>query len=162
MVNAFDSQGYPLLSTIDNDVAVYSLASSADGAVIAAGGSVSVQFFLVKNRGFMPDPAQLISKVFRPNHNCRSLALSPDGMTAAVGSGGESAGDVTLYDVNAGAMIAELTGFGGAVNCLAFSPDGGILATSCTDHTVKTWDLRKLLPDRAAPAPTTRPAQGRP
>ena len=35
------SHGYPLMSTIENDVGVQTLASSADGAVIAAGGRVS-------------------------------------------------------------------------------------------------------------------------
>ena len=154
------SHNSPFEGTINNDVAVYSLASSADGSVIAAGGRVSVQFF--QNNGVFNGPGVQISKVSRPNHECRSLAISPDGMTAAVGSGGDSAGDVTLYDVNAGEMIAELTGFAGAVNSLAFSPDGSLLATGCMDHTVKAWDLQKLLPDRAAAAPATRPAQVHP
>jgi WD40 repeat protein len=150
-VNTLDySHGYPLMSTIDNDVAVYSLASSSDGSIIAAGGRVSAQFFQANGRK--------ISKVFRPNHDCRSLALSPDGMTAAVGSGSDGAGDVTIYDVNSGEMAAELTGFGGAVESLAFSPDGSLLATGSSDHAVKAWDLRKLLPDRAAASPATRPA----
>jgi WD40 repeat protein len=160
MVNTLDySHGYPLLSTIDNDVAVHSLASSADGTIMASAGHQSVQFFLIRNNGQLPNPAQRIGKVFRPGHDCRSLAMSPDGMTAAVGSGGDLAGDVTIYDVNAGQMIAELTGFGGAVISVAFSPDGSLLATGSMDHTVKTWDLKKLLPDRAAPSPATRPAQ---
>ena len=151
-VNTLDySHGYALMSTIDDDVAVYNLASSADGTVIAAGGRISTQFFHADGK--------IIRKVFRPNHTCRSLALSPDGLTAAIGSGNDSAGAVTLYDVNAGEMIAELTGFDGAVTSLAFSPDGSLLATGCTDRTVKCWDLQKLLPDRAAPAPATKPAQ---
>jgi serine/threonine protein kinase len=159
-VNGLDlSHGYPLWSSFDTDLPVYALASSASGRTLAAEHADSVEFFQIKDGAYLPTPAQSISKVSRPNHPCRSLALSPDGMTAAVGSGADSAGDVTLYDVNAGEMIAQLAGFGGSVNSLAFSPDGSLLATGCVDHTVKTWDLQKLLPGRAAPTPPTRPAQ---
>jgi WD40 repeat protein len=42
-------------------------------------------------------------------------------------------------------QITALTGPGGAVNSVAFSPDGTTLAAGSTDHTVRLWDVAYLV-----------------
>jgi WD40 repeat protein len=82
-----------------------------------------------------------------------SVAFSPDGKTIA--SGGAD-GKVRLWNPNGGGLaysgsgapipgsdhqeLATLTGHTGAVNSVAFSPDGHTLASGSSDTTVRLWN----------------------
>ncbi|MFO0811498.1 MAG: protein kinase [Gemmataceae bacterium] len=76
-----------------------------------------------------------------------SVAFDHSGQWIAYASGipGE-AGEVTIREVASGREVhtwpvhADPEG-GGAVRCVAFSPDGQSLAAGCADGTVKIWDV---------------------
>ena len=53
----------------------------------------------------------------------------------------EAIGRVQIWDVASGREIGTLRGHGRAVNKVAFSRDGKLLATGGTDNTIKIWDL---------------------
>ncbi len=67
-----------------------------------------------------------------------SVAFSPDGKTLA-SAGGE---EVRLWDVTTGKNIATLEGHTDWALCVAFSPDGTILASGSADKTVRLWNIR--------------------
>src|SRR5262245_26194014 len=73
-----------------------------------------------------------------------SVALSPDGKTLAAGSGGQrqqanSTGSLVLWDVATGKPRAVLPTVR-AVRWVAYSPDGGTLATGEFDQTARLRD----------------------
>ncbi len=90
----------------------------------------------------------------------RALAFSPDGKLLALGGAvpsdvpaekGYTRGEVILWDITTGKRGRVLKGHPGEVNCLAFSPDGKILASggqrqyrlvnSNTAQNLKVWDV---------------------
>jgi WD40 repeat protein len=48
--------------------------------------------------------------------------------------------DVRVIDATSGRVAFRLVGHTDAVTCIAFSPDGRRIATTCFDRTVKIWD----------------------
>ena len=76
-----------------------------------------------------------------------SLAISPDGRVAALGSADNSAG---LWDLQTGNLLRALSGHTDVVDSVAISPDGRLAATATggsfdllkdADLTVKLWDV---------------------
>jgi WD40 repeat protein/tRNA A-37 threonylcarbamoyl transferase component Bud32 len=65
-----------------------------------------------------------------------ALALSPDGLTAAVGI----AGGIQLVDLPSGDVQTVAGGATGRPNWLVFSPDGTTVAATNLDGTVTLWD----------------------
>jgi RNA polymerase sigma factor (sigma-70 family) len=80
------------------------------------------------------------------------LAFSPDGTTLAW-SGNEAYRPdrgivclVRLFDLKQRRVRAVLTGHGGGITGIAFSPEGRLLATSSYDRTVRLWDAATGIP----------------
>ncbi len=70
-----------------------------------------------------------------------ALAFSADGRWLA---SGHANGDVLLWDVNAQRALATLEGAQGAINSLAFSPDGARLYGAGQDSVIHVWALDSL------------------
>src|SRR5262249_52136049 len=64
------------------------------------------------------------------------LAFAPDGKTLAW----NQANGIQLWDLAKGKEVRQFGGQAREVTGLAFSPDGGILAASSDDGTVRFWD----------------------
>ena len=73
---------------------------------------------------------------FPQDKDCRAVALSPDGKHLA------AAVDYTakVYAIDRRLEKLVLKGHKGPVSAVAFSPDGGTVATGSWDQTVRLWD----------------------
>jgi WD40 repeat protein len=74
--------------------------------------------------------------------------FSPDGGRLAVtriereaGRNQRNTGCVEIWDYRAGKQLAVLRGHAATVGQVAFSADGGRLASASADQTVRVWDL---------------------
>lgn len=67
-----------------------------------------------------------------------SLALSPNGSTAALGFNGQ----IELRSTSDGSVLRVLNGMRGPVNDLAFSPDGRLLAAACSDGVARLFRVK--------------------
>ena len=76
-----------------------------------------------------------------------TLAFSPCGQYLASGSwwAGTANVSIRLWEVASGENIATLWGHPTDIECLAFSPDGTILASGSFDGTILLWDLKPYL-----------------
>ncbi|MFI7675871.1 protein kinase [Actinophytocola sp. NPDC049390] len=75
----------------------------------------------------------------RHTSTVREIAVSPDGRTAATATVEDPV--VRLWDLGSHQLLASLTGHGGALNRIVFSPDGTMLASGGTDTDVGVWQL---------------------
>ncbi len=74
---------------------------------------------------------------------CASIAFSVDSTLVAIG--GET---VQVFNVRTRTKLAEVDSNATAIQRLAFSPDGKLLAASSPDLVVNLWDLREVVSER--------------
>jgi WD40 repeat protein len=83
------------------------------------------------------------------NASASTIALSPDGQTIAVANGNDA-----LLLTPTGEVIKTLSSHRGAVDHLAFSDDGRMLACANEDGTIELWDVASSRIDRTIAAGT--------
>lgn len=106
---------------------IFSLTFSADGLLIVSGndgGDIHVWSV----------PAQRMVRTLPGDTTIRSVAIRPDGTLLASGGVG-----IKLWKLPTGEPIGVLDGQPGGIHCVAFSPDGQMLASSSQDSTINLW-----------------------
>jgi WD40 repeat protein len=125
---------------------VSALAWSGNGGrlAVASGGQVTVWATL--DRRGVPEPRRLT--VFRGGRlDLRAAALSRDGRRLALAQGKE----VAVWNVDTGEVLLPLRGQATLITALAFSDDGGRIASGGLNGTVLIWD--------GTPRPEAAPAK---
>jgi WD40 repeat protein len=75
------------------------------------------------------------------NKDFRLLGISKDGRIAvAIDGGWDSDAAVVVWDTTTGRRANRPSGHAGAVTCLAYSPNGKLLASGSLDKTVRLWN----------------------
>ncbi|MFC5754643.1 WD40 repeat domain-containing protein, partial [Actinomadura rugatobispora] len=110
------------------------LAFSPDGRLLAGGKAYRGPI-----RVWDTAAGRSLTELYR-GHSPMALAFSPDG-TMLAGSTDPGA-VVHLWDTRTWRETRTLRGHTGYVEALAFSPDGGTLATGSKDKTIRLWNAR--------------------
>ena len=129
-------------------VPVMALAFSPDGTLLATSGYREV---LLWN----PADGQLVRRIKNLGERPHDFKFSADGSVLAVAAGTPGQmGEVKLFKVADGTLIADLFTTDDEVFAVAFSPDGTRLAAACADRSVRLFDVatkqqQKLIEDHA-------------
>ena len=119
---------------------VTAIASTADGGVLASGGTDgSIQLWDVAT-------ATPVGEALHLSEDVSELAFNREGTVLA--AAGLSTGEVALWDVTTRRpLVAPLVNTEG-VSGLTFSPDGSTLVTGVPEGTITLWDVRALTEGR--------------
>jgi WD40 repeat protein len=142
------SQGRPdiLWAKAGHSDSVNSLAYSLDGRLIVSGSSDRT----IKIWRYDGTFIQSLAIPYDPNAqltDVRSVAISPDSALIAAGveeynAGSQTSfGAVQIWRISDGVLVQNFTGYGAAVNSVAFSPDGQYVASGSSDHSLKVWRI---------------------
>jgi WD40 repeat protein len=149
-------KGDKLLATGSDALRLWDVATGKETAAVKPKGADEVSLLAVSPDGktvaFAPAGVQLKPQVLlwdiharvqRPGPDLKgqsasALAFSLDGKLLAVGITDQA----VLWDLGAGKQKAALGGHYGPPNCLTFSPDGGTLAASDYEGTIRLWDVK--------------------
>jgi WD40 repeat protein len=151
----FNPDGRTLIgATSDGRVVWWDTARRARTGVLETGGGSDIGLVALSRDGrtlalsygyggavYLVDAARRTPKwAFNHTGEVRSIALSPDGRTLAVGGADNT---VTLSDVMHPGALSGHAGWG---STFAFSPDGRTLATGGSDKKVVLWDVAGRIP----------------
>jgi hypothetical protein len=127
---------------------IQSVAFSADGQLIAAGGTDgSIHLWS------LDDPTTELFAIPAHSDWIRTVAFSPDGQWLA--SGGDDSTIMVWSAENPASEPVILEDHEDWVRSVAFSPDSDILASGSDDHTVRLWN-----PNDFSAAPVVLPTNG--
>jgi serine/threonine protein kinase len=112
---------------------VEALAFSADGQMLASGGSDgTIKLWWVRD-------GQELRTFPAHHHALTSLAFTPDGKILASHSASDNV--IKLWRLKDGQLISGMTFFLGLVLAIAFTVDGQAIACGSQDETLKIWRL---------------------
>ena len=134
-VKLWDASTQQLLKTFEGqDELAWCVAFSVDSKWIASGGnSVLIWDAETGDRLFeFTDHSKLIT----------SVAFHPNGKW--IGSCGAD-GKIALREIPSGQLVCTLETGKMPLHSLDFSPDGKAMVAACGDHTIKVWQVEKLL-----------------
>lgn len=139
-VKLWRMQGNKVEFTLKLNYPVLTVSFSPDGSWLAIGGHGGTVDFCRISEG------KIVKSVEIQNEIVQSIAFSPDGKLMAVGSGiwnsrerTHMSGKVRVWQVDSEKFVSEWMGNDSPVSCVAFSPDGELLAASKWNGQVKVW-----------------------
>ena len=130
-----------LWKTLTHSDDVNCVAFSTDGSIVASACADHTVKLWAVSTGIE------IRTLSGHSHKVMSVAFSPDGSVFASAGGvwnnsqeTYTSGEIILWEVISGRRIRTITGQSKQIASIAFSPDGGLLASGSSDKTTIIWN----------------------
>ncbi len=128
-------------------VGVKCVAFTPDGKMLASGSIARTIKLWEAATGKELRTLQHVSSASKgPNVN--GLAIAPDGKLLASVTGSGNPGELRIWDLSSGKLLAMTAAHKATADAVAFSPDGKTLASGDAGGKVKLWDVAKLLENK--------------
>jgi WD40 repeat protein len=124
-----------LLTTIEHDRMVWSLAWTSDGKKLVSGGNGSIRIFDT-------DTWQQIATLEGHEDVVHAISLFPNDRLLVSASWDNTA---RIWDFDRNLQVGPSLNHEHLVNCAAFSADGKLLVTGCDDANAYVWDVHAIL-----------------
>jgi len=135
-IKIWDAKTGKLLSTIEDDRAVWSLTWTSDEKKLITG------MFSGLIRIFDTTTWQGIAVLDEHEYGVTSLTLFPNDRLLASTSWDQT---VRLWNLDTNLQVASPFRHENDINCAAFSADGKLLSTGCDDGNAYVWDVQAIL-----------------
>eukprot|EP00808_Paulinella_micropora_P002790 g68712.t1 len=136
---AEETSGDPLSELWQLPSSIWSVSASSDGGLLASASGDGLVLPVVGPTDRTPASTGQERRTLVGDRPVDSLCFFPDGKVL---ESGDSEGPITLWNIETGELLRQLTGHVGNLNSICVLPRSGYLVSGSFDRTIRFWPMQ--------------------